>query len=57
MKKVLQDPTCQSNVFKTYCQTNLKRVQNVSKFHLNFQNDLKQLTCRFITHNLGKKFK
>ena len=28
----------------------------MSKFHLNFQNDLKQLTCRFVTHNLRKKF-
>ena len=57
MKKVLQDPTCQSNVCKTQFQTNLKRVQNVSKYHLNFQNDLKKLTCRFVTHNLRKKFK
>ena len=31
--------------------------QNVSKYHLNFQNDLKKLTCRFVTHNLRKKFK
>ena len=29
----------------------------MSKFHLNFQNDLKKLTCRFVTHNLRKKFK
>ena len=29
----------------------------MSKYHLNFQNDLKKLTCRFVTHNLRKKFK
>ena len=29
----------------------------MSKYHLNFQNDLKKLTCRFVTQNLRKNFK
>ena len=42
---------------QTESQTNLKGVQNVSKYHLNYQNDLTKLKCSFVNHNLPKKFK
>ena len=38
-------------------QTNLKGVQNVSKYHLNYQNNLTKLKCNFVNHNLPKNSK
>lgn len=42
---------------QTESQTNLKGVQIVSKYHLNYQNDPTKLKCNFVNHNLPKNSK
>ena len=44
-------------VQQTYCKTNLKRSQNVSRYYFNFQNDLANRKCKFVTHNPPKSSK
>ena len=43
--------------FLTYFQTNQKSFENVFKYHLNFQNDITMLKCKFVTYNLPKSSK
>ena len=35
-------------------QSNLKCIQNMCTYHLNFQNHQTMLKCKFVTHNLPK---
>ena len=46
---------CKCN--KLSLKQNLKSVQNMFKYHLNFQNILKLLKYKFVTHKLSKNLK